>query len=253
MKLKNIFLMVLLFVLMTTFIGCEYININYKLKYSEITEKTIKSNEITSVNIDNLNGFIKVTTHNKKNIFISAEKFSNKKEYLKEIILHFDNNDGKLNIYSERKRKNMQFKVNYKLLVPEGLKNLEISSTNGSIKANGNLGKVNFLTTNGSVRLNGNFTDADIRTTNGSIKVIQTAILNGDVKLSTTNGSIRLSLNGNSSFKINGRTVNGSISCGFPVNIKRKITSSIMNGEIGEAQHTVSLSTTNGSIKIYKK
>ncbi len=248
MKKGLLFLLVMIIV---NFIGCEHIV--FRLKHSELIEKEIKLDKNNIVNVENTNGRITVSTHDKDFVLIKAEKFSNKKKYLGLIKLYFDLKEDGLYIYSKRDKKRIKFKVNYSIFVPIGLVKLEVSSTNGAIKVKGDLGIVDLSTTNGSIKLNGKFGKGNLSTTNGSIKAIQENIINGDINIRTTNGSIRLTLNGDSNFKISGRTTNGSISSDFPVKVKKRITSSKISGEVGEGKFSVSLSTTNGSIKIYNK
>ncbi len=253
MKIKQIVLLFMLFLVVTSFIGCEHIFLNFRLKHSEVIEKKIEIKKGDLINVENVNGTINVSTHDRGFVLIKAEKFSNKKKYLDLIKLHFDSKEDGLYLYSKREKKRMKFKINYTIFVPIGLKRLELSSTNGAIKVKGELSSIDFSTTNGSIKVKGSFENGDLSTTNGSIKAIQSNMIKGDLRMRTTNGSIKLTLHEESSFKLKGRTTNGSISCDFPVKINKRITSSKINGEVGDGQYKVSLSTTNGSIRIYKK
>ena len=250
MKIKNKIFLSFLIVSILSFFGCDHIHFNYKLKHSEVVEKKISINKDNLVKVDNVNGFIKVSTHDKNCVTVSAKKYSNKKKYLDLIKLYFDSDENGLHIYSKREKKRLKFRVNYTILVPNGLKKLNLHSTNGSIKVMGDLNNLDSNTTNGSIKVNGSFGKGKFRTTNGRVTVVQKNPLNDDLKIKTTNGSIRLTLNRDSNFKIKGRTTNGSISCDFPVKIKKRITSSRINGEVGDGKFYVSVSTTNGSIKI---
>jgi hypothetical protein len=252
MKAKNLILIFFLIIIASNFLGCEYIHIDYKLKYSELIEKKITLDKKNLINIDNINGFVKVSTHDKEYISISAEKFSNKKSNLNLIKVKFDLREKGLYVYTKKSKKHLNFKVNYTVLIPKGLGKLEVSSTNGKIKANGDFNDVEFSTTNGAIKLYGIFNKINLTTTNGSIKVIQNNIINNNMNVSTTNGSIKLNLNKDSNFKINGRTTNGRISCDFPVKITKKITRSKINGQVGQGEYLIHLSTTNGNIKIIK-
>jgi len=270
MKAKNLILIFFLIIIVSNFLGCEYIHVDYKLKYSKLIEKKITLDKKNLINIDNINGFVKVSTHDKEYISISAEKFSNKKSNLSLIKVKFDLREKGLYIYTKKSKKRLNFKVNYTVLIPKEVEKLEISSTNGKIKANGDFNDIEFSTTNGAIKANGNFSNMklattngaiklygifnkiNLTTTNGSIKVTQNNIINNNMDISTTNGSIKLNLNKDSNFRIKGRTTNGRISCDFPVKIIRKITRSKINGQVGQGEYLIHLSTTNGNIKIIK-
>ncbi len=252
MKTKTIFLLFVLLTVLSTFIGCDHIHLNYRLKHSEMIEKKMALSKDQIIKVDNVNGFIKISTHNEDQVLISAEKFSSKKKYLDQIKLYFDQTADGLHIYSKRKKRRIKFKINYTITVPKDLKRLELSSTNGAIRVDGELGNLDFATTNGSIKMNGKFLEGDFSTTNGSIKIAQQAPVAGDLSARTTNGSITLSMHPESAFRISGRTTNGRISCEFPVNIRKSITSSRLSGDVGDGQYRVSLATTNGSIRIKK-
>ncbi len=268
MKTKNLILMFLLIIIASNFLGCEYVHIDYNLKYSELIEKKITMNKKKLINIKNTNGFVKVSTHDKDYTVISAKKFSNKKSNLSLIKIKFDLREEGLYIYTKASKKHLNFKVNYTVLIPKRLEKLEVSSTNslikangefndvelsttnGAIQANGNFSNVIFSTTNGAIKLYGIFNKTNLKTTNGSIKIIQNNIINNNMNIFTSNGSVKLQLNKDSNFRIKGRTTNGKISCDFPVKITKKITRSKINGEVGQGKYLINLSTTNGNIKI---
>lgn len=166
--------------------------------------------------------------------------------------------------------------------------NLTVKTSNGSINLNNNLvGNINFYTSNGRItvdKLEGNF---ELRTSNGPVYIneiigegnVKTSNANinfvtnkeiGNLQLETSNGSITFeakemkgtlyrfkSSNGNVSlilpegleFKIFGSTSNGNITTDFPIALEKNRIS----GQIGSGKVDISVDTSNGSIKLYKK
>lgn len=117
-----------------------------------------------------------------------------------------------------------------KVYLPEVLYDLDIKTSNGSIKTNGvNLNHVSLKTSNGSLNItNSTFNTIGLYTSNGTIELKQINALKADLKTSNGNLTIKdISIN-----ELKGNTSNG------------KITGSKMAAEL------INLSTSNGSINL---
>jgi DUF4097 and DUF4098 domain-containing protein YvlB len=127
-----------------------------------------------------------------------------------------------------------------------------LETTNGNIRTGMVTGELDAETTNGDVYLEGAGGPVDASTTNGGIIATLKEALRGDIDLSTTNGSIKLRVGRGSSMRIHAGTSSGRVytdtASGIEGEFNRRHTR--FNGSIGGGDHSVELSTTNGSITI---
>lgn len=123
-----------------------------------------------------------------------------------------------------------------------------LHSTNGTIAVQRLSGNVNAKTTNGKLELEGGFAQLQAKTTNGTI-VINSETVAGDWDVHTTNGKVQLTLPKNGDYMFKGKTSNGSIHAEEPLDISGKDVS----GQVGNGEHTIEATTTNGSIQVLMK
>lgn len=160
---------------------------------------------------------------------------------------------GSLSSEGPRTRGRESWSVSYRVQVPVGT-DLELESTNGSIRVEGVAGGVAARSTNGSVRLSDVAGGVRVRTTNGSI---QTAFGPGslpdrDMELRTTNGSVTLTLPDGAGAQIEARTTNGRINTDFPLTVQGRLGRRV-SGVLGDGGPEIRLTTTNGSIRIERR
>jgi len=184
--------------------------------------------------------------------------------------------------------KKVRWSVDYTISVPVNL-DLQLHTTNGSVKAEGIKGEVEARSTNGTIRItevdgsvlgqttNGSVKIGDIqgdavaRSTNGSVKLwgiagsVRCSTINGNVRaeitrirlekscnLSTTNGSISVSLPPEISADIDARTTDGKIRFGLPLTVQGELSKRRLRGKIGQGGPLLRLRTSNGNITIEK-
>ena len=143
--------------------------------------------------------------------------------------------------------------VTWTVKVPKGV-HVDLRSVNGRIHLAGLNGSVHTETTNGGVtgeRLGANVVEASA--VNGGISIELAAPLRADgrVDIETVNGSASLDLPSDSKATISGRTVNGSVSVsGLDLQRQGEDTRRRLDGTLNGGGARVSVSTTNGSVKI---
>jgi Toastrack DUF4097 len=149
-----------------------------------------------------------------------------------------------------------------------------LETSNGRIEASDVSGPVTLRTSNGSVRAERVRKGLEARTSNGSIRAdLSEAAEGGTVRLTTSNGSVELSVQGLKNQDVVVSTSNGSITVRLPGSISADVkadtsNSSITNeftdafkgrsekhsleGTIGAGGPMLTLSTSNGSIRLLK-
>jgi DUF4097 and DUF4098 domain-containing protein YvlB len=149
-----------------------------------------------------------------------------------------------------------------------------LETSNGSVEVTNSSGPVTVRTSNGSVRASGVRGGFDATTSNGGIRVALEKVLerrpvrlstsnggvelsasdlqNNDVTASTSNGSITVRLPNSVSAEVRANTSNSSITNEFGDSFKGRSGKTYLDGTIGSGGPLLSLSTSNGSIKLLR-
>lgn len=141
--------------------------------------------------------------------------------------------------------------VAYTVRVPNGVR-LVARTTNGIVDVNGLTGEVDVSTTNGAIHIDTQGF-ARARTTNGDIDVTMgstAASTANDFEFRTTNGDVTVTLPGDLNAELNASTTNGNFSSDFPVMVQGSFGPRRMEGRIGNGGRQLTLSTTNGDIRL---
>jgi len=134
----------------------------------------------------------------------------------------------------------------------ESFSDLEVNSVNGVIQlALGSGGSVEANDINGDI----NLTSSNIRgwvlmTVNGEITASFTPTLGGVYRALTTNGDIRIMVPSNSSLSVTMATVNGALSVSGLRLANTSMSKTTLAATIGSGSATLTLTTTNGDIKL---
>ena len=241
-------------------------------EFTESFAKTLPLKAGERFGLKNTNGFIRVTTWDRNEVEISAQKIaSRRKEDLDRVKIEVEASGPNVRVDTiYEKFRNVRVKVNYEVKVPEGVILEAIRSTNGDVELTGRFADVTAGTTNGDVRMEGGEGRIDLSTTNGTIRgrslkgAVTADTTNGsiyleldevksDIRADTTNGSVNLRLGGSVNAEFSARSTNGSITVDFPVTIQGTISSRHrVEGRIGDGGPAIELETTNGSIRVNK-
>ena len=141
--------------------------------------------------------------------------------------------------------------ANGKIQVQGSKGSLEAETVNGAVEIDGASGVLDAQTKNGSIHAQNIRGRLRAKTTNGSVRASFSTPPDGEVALNTTNGSVRLTLPAQTHANVVGRTANGSIATDFPLTVQGKIGKKL-EGKLGEGGPPMTLSTVNGSIRIFK-
>jgi hypothetical protein len=131
-----------------------------------------------------------------------------------------------------------------------------IRTTNGRVHADGVRGALQASTSNGSIyaRMVKPEPHRAVRleTTNGGIELTMDSLQDNEVRASTTNGGITVKLPARIGARVHARTSHSAIHTDFDVNREDPSSKHSLDGVIGSGGPTVSLTSTNGSIRLLK-
>ncbi len=252
-----------------------------------ITEKTFDFNPGGELSIENQNGRIVVEAWDQPRVRIQVTRISRAsdpqkaEEYMKqiqsevtitsdkiEIKSHYPKRQESMGIWAILVEKSTSFQTHYYVQVPVKTRlDLETSngevrvrgtqgpitaqSTNGGIEVSGANGALLASTTNGSIEVDDTSGSLDASTTNGSITaVFRTLDPKGSLHASTTNGNVEVYLPKDVKATVEAGTTNGNIRVSYALTSSGVMTSKTVRGTIGGGGATVSLSTTNGQIRV---
>jgi len=214
--------------------------------------------------LSNVNGEIEIEGWSGAELTLEAVKQARAgsqeaaQEVLDKIRLDIDRSSDLVEIETRLPRSNSGFSfgrgtsgsVRYTLKVPAGLQ-IDITTVNGSIDARNVDGQMILRSTNGAIDVESASGSVRAATTNGRIRVqLDEVTADEDLKFSTTNGSIRLQVPADIQADLEARTVNGSIESDLPVEVQGRLSRRRLEGAINGGGAALSLSTTNGSIRL---
>ena len=165
------------------------------------------------------------------------------------ICARYPSRDGGLNPCAEQNLRNNDVRVEYEVLVPNGVR-LNARTVNGEIEARDLSGPVYASTVNGGVDVTTQ-SWAKASTVNGSIHVaIRRLEPSQNVEFSTVNGSITLEIPMGVDARLLATTVNGSIETDQPVTVSGRLQRQRLEGTLGRGGPEIRVSTVNGSIDL---
>ena len=232
---------------------------------SEKVERLFSVPSGTSLAVSNVNGSITVTSWDRPQIRLVAEKRvragseSSAEEGLKALKIEIDHRSSVLSIRTRHPRSNNGFidwlagnnvdaSVKYELIVPRNL-NASLETVNGRVEVTGVSGKLEVETVNGKINITGSGGSVEASTVNGGISAELLNVTPSEMSLSTVNGGVELSLPSAIRADLDIRTVNGGISSDLPLTSmtsgKRQLS-----GRLNGGGPPLEIRTTNGGVRI---
>lgn len=232
---------------------------------SEKYEKTLPLNSGGTVSLKNVNGDLKVTTWDRNEVRIQAEKYADDSDALPELKIDVDASKDMISIDTEYPRSHDDgrghgISVNYVLTVPKSANLEKLSVVNGRIEVAGVSGNVEVSTVNGTIETRGLRGGCDLNTVNGKLDAEFASVRHGaDIRLNTVNGTVVVRLPAKPDVDIKASTTTGHISNEFGLQDRDDSGHNSfvrigdrLHGKLGEGSASVRLNTVNGSIKILK-
>ncbi len=236
--------------------------------YTEAFDRTVNLQPGGTVELDNINGKIRISAWDQPQVKIHAvKKIQNESdrddaaEIFKKLRIEVRQQGSTVSIETITPRnegngffdfifgENINASVDYELTVPRSV-NLKVANTNGSITSTELSGELDVETTNGKIEVVRCSGAVDAETTNGSINVELILVRDGrPMRFETTNGRINLSLPASIAADIDASTTNGRIETDIPITTTRMSKRSL-RGSLNGGGTDITLRTTNGGITI---
>ncbi len=200
----------------------------------------------------NVNGGVRLSTWDKAEVQIDAEKKASSDEALKRIEIRVS--DGRDYVDVSTHTPHGYFgghMVEYEVRVPRDVR-VEIETVNGRIDLSGALADARAKTVNGSVEVVGVRGEVQAEAVNGRIDVESSAAAATDrYRLATTNGSVELRLPRAVSGSFEASAVNGTISTDLPLRVEGRFGPKHLSGQVGSGGGRYELHTVNGTVSIH--
>ncbi len=132
--------------------------------------------------------------------------------------------------------------------------NFDLNTSNAAIELTNIAGSIKADSSNGRIRVD--TTDvvlgAYLDTSNSSIEFRGKMVEGNHYEMDTSNGSIQIWIDESLGYDLNAKTSNGRVEFTFPIEIAGSYNSNHLYGQIGGGGTTLTLSTSNGNIKLHK-
>ncbi|MGE5339971.1 MAG: DUF4097 family beta strand repeat-containing protein [Candidatus Omnitrophota bacterium] len=242
MKYKVIVFSVMVLMSVSLVMGSEY---KKKLDWSY----TVSSE--TAIRLVTVRGDVELSTGSGKEVKIGVAFTTTEKSDLDKADVKVENNAAGLTIRDGDVLAKMgRVKVQYTLTVPEGQKDVKITTVTGAINARGDYKRIECVSVTGEIDFQGNFTKGILTSANGDIGVKVKSVLNGNLSIQAVNGSVSLELKKGSAFTLQAQTVTGQISNEFDLPVKESLTGASINGSVDKGSNTIRIAVVNGDISI---
>jgi len=208
------------------------------------------------VQLENVNGNVRIVTWDREEIKVDAIKRAKKQEHLDEVKIEVDANADRIRIKTKypdsklRRNKDNTVGVEYLLTVPRSSRLDRINTVNGGVEIEKVGGDVKASSVNGNLKAEGLAGQVELSTVNGSVRA-DFAELKKSASLKSVNGSVTVALPTGAGAKVSAKTLNGGISSDFALQTKKHFpVGKTLDGKIGEGGPAIELSTVNGGIRI---
>jgi DUF4097 and DUF4098 domain-containing protein YvlB len=212
------------------------------------------------IELDNINGPVRVTAWERNEVKVDAIKRAGKRKRLEEAKIQVDSSSNSLSIRTEYPEHNHTFwndgnhdqaaSVEYALTVPRSASLDEIKLVNGNLDIEGVNGEVHVSCVNGRLTAHDLGGRAELATVNGKLEATVDR-LESPLNVSSVNASVVLTLPSDAKAIVEASTVNGAISNDFGMLVsKHQWVGHEMRGELGGGGPHVRVSNVNGRIEI---
>lgn len=209
------------------------------------------------VELDNINGGVKVLTWDRNEVKVDAVKFADTKEKLDELKIEVDSGKEYVSIRTKFQHDdwgshNNPGGIEYTLTVPRTIRLDEIKLINGSLDVTGVSGEVRASSINGRVETHDLAGRAKLSTINGRLEARFSQLSGKDVELSSVNGSVELTIPSDSNAEVEASTVSGGITNDFGLHVNNhRFVGHDLRGELGNGGTHIKLEDVNGRIEIH--
>jgi DUF4097 and DUF4098 domain-containing protein YvlB len=216
------------------------------------------------VNLENINGSVRITAWDRNEVKVDAVKTAYTRERLQEAKIEVSANANSIYIKTDYPDFNQTFTddrdgrrenpatVEYTLTVPRGARIDSIELINGGLEISGLTGDVKASLINGRLTARGLTGEAKLSTINGRLDATFDRLdASKPISLNSVNGGVSLTLPSDSNAELKADTVHGGINNDFGLPVRKgKYVGRNLAGKLGQGGPRIRLSNVNGSISI---
>ena len=234
--------------------GCHIAIGDGAFSASEDFVETLPFGSGSSLELTNVNGRVTVSTWDREEIRIEAEKFASSERRLDDVEIEIKETSGGIEVKTRLPKRglfSLKGKVDYQITLPNTA-SVNVRTVNGKLVFTGVGASLEAKTVNGSVEVEHARGEVVATTVNGSIQAsYETLDERGRNRFSTTNGSVRIELPRNANGEFEARTVNGRIRSDFDeLEPTGRWGSRKLSGQLGTGGGSFEIRTVNGSVRI---
>lgn len=216
------------------------------------------------VNLENINGSVRITAWDRNEVKVDAVKTACTRERLQEAKIEISANANSIYIKTDYPDRDQYFTddrngrrenpamVEYTLTVPRGARIDSVELINGGLDLSGLTGDVRASSINGRVTARGLTGEAKLSTINGRLDATFDRLdATKPITLNSVNGGVSLTLPSDSNAELKADTVHGGINNTFGLPVRKgKYVGRNLAGRLGQGGPRIRLSNVNGSISI---
>jgi hypothetical protein len=230
-----------------------------KDQVQEEFHQTYPLNAEGQLQLDNVNGKVRITTWDRAEVKVDAVKRADTQEYLDELKIEIEAQPDRVRIHTKQPDSKQGGRgighsgsVDYEITVPTQARLKDVQTVNGTLEAEGVRGAVHASTVNGRLTVKGLAADTELESVNGAVEASFDQLTGVKVvSTKTVNGKVDLTLPANADADVSAKTVNGSIHAGRGLTVKRNWPiGSELHGTLGKGGTRVKAEAVNGSIRI---
>lgn len=210
------------------------------------------------VDLDNINGDVRISTWDRNEVKVDAVKYADSKEKLDEEKIEIDSGKDYVSIrtkYEDHNHwgiHNNPGSVEYNLTVPRTIRLDEIKLINGAFDVNGVTGEVRASCINGKLKAENLGGEARLSTINGQLDAHFQSLTDHSVDLSSVNGSVDLTIPSDSNARIDASTISGGIDNDIGLHeVRHRFVGHSLEGEMGNGTTRIHLHNVNGHIAVH--
>lgn len=213
------------------------------------------------IELDNINGDVRISSWDRNEVKVDAVKYADTKERLDEAKIEVESGKDYVEIRTKYPghdnswnwgSHNNPASVEYTLTVPRTARLDEIKLINGSLDVAGMSGEVRASCINGRLEAHDLSGRAALSTINGRLEARFAQLASQSVELNSVNGSLDLTIPSDSNADVEANTVSGGIQNDFGLHVNNhRFVGHDLRGEIGKGGAHIKLQNVNGRVEIH--
>lgn len=233
-------------------------------KVQEEFHQTYQLGSQGRVQLENINGGVRVTGWDRNEVKVDAVKWAYTRERLDEAQIVVEPSADSIRIYTKYPERNQNFRndpqgrlnnpatVEYTLFVPRGTRIDAVEIINGGVSLEGLTGDVRASSINGNVTARGLLGEAKLSTINGNLEATFNQLdAAKPISLTSVNGNVTLIIPSDASANLRASNVHGGIKNDFGLPVRKgEYVGYDLAGQLGQGATRIKLGNVNGQITI---